>query len=260
MDKASADLTALYIYCFAEADGSEPAHAKGLDGAEIAALEAEGLRAYVHHCEPKPYASEDVEVVKRWVAEHHRVVSQVWRQSDAVLPATFNTIVQSGEMQDAPGHLKTWLKQERSRLKDQLRLLAGRSEYGIQAFWEAASYEQEIAEYRRRLEFDGESNRPRTRGLAFLHQQRMRRALHDQVASRAKVLFKTCYEPIARGSDRVHVEEPKTASDGSLALMNVSCLATAAQFRRLSAELEALESRENLRVRIVGPLPPYSFV
>jgi len=260
MNQTSADLTALYVYCFTEADGSGPAHAEGLDGAEVASLEAKDLRAYAHWCEPRPYASEDADVVKRWVAEHHRVVSEVWRQADAVLPATFNTIVQGGEDGDASAHLENWLEQESPRLKDQLRLLAGRSEYGIQTFWDSASYEREIADTQRRLESERESNRPSSRGLAYLHQQRLKRGLHEQITSRARDLFKTCYEPVVRCSDRVRVEEAKSASSDSPALMNVSCLATSEQFRRLSVELEALETKEGVCVRVVGPFPPYSFV
>ena len=252
------ELAARYLYCIAQAGEAVSLGAVGIEGREVYTVVLKDLCALVHDGPARPYQSEAPEVAAAWVLAHHQVVEVAWKRWGAVLPLTFNTIIQ-GERGNAPEALATWLETEYAALKQRLQALAGKAEYGVQVFWEAALISKQAAGASPEIRQLQQDIASKPRGLAYMYRQQLERLLKKELETRAADEFQYLYGRLSRCADKTRVEKTKRSEAGRQMLMNLSCLVSPEQCPGLTAELDQVSNREGYAVRLVGPLPPYSF-
>jgi Gas vesicle synthesis protein GvpL/GvpF len=255
--------TGRYVYCLAGDPAGERADLGpvGLDGATAHVVPSGGISAVVHECPAEPYRAEDDRLAAGWVMAHHRVVHLAWERWEAVLPMTFNTIVAAAPGEAPEARLRAWLDAERAGLAARLETVRGMAEYGLQVFWDRARVAAAVPGTQGEPgapEADGGAA-PRSRGLAYLHRQRLQRDARRQAGGAAEGLVRSLAERAGAHAERVRVERPGEAPEGLRMVANLSCLAPRARERDLAAIVSEVAGLEGHRARLVGPLPPYSF-
>ena len=152
-----------------------------------------------------------------------------------------------------------WLAEERDSLSARVAAVTGRAEFGLQVSYDPAVVLRQITEEDpevRRLEA---AIRTQTAGLAYLSRQELERVLRRQMEQHARDLFKSVYERARTCAEKVAVEKLK--HDGAELRMaaNLSCLVATDRISELKALADEMAVRAGQTVRLVGPLPPYSF-
>jgi hypothetical protein len=247
-------LTGRYVYCLAAGrDAGAGARMTGLDGRPAYAVAIDDISAIVHDCPDHAYDTADDHRARAWVLAHHRVVELAWRRWEAVLPMTFNTIVAAGGDGMPERRLRAWVEAERAGLAARLDDVRGRAEYGLQVLWSADRA-------RRSAEVPAAAAPPAASpGLAYLQRQGRARDARRQAVSAAEELVRSIAARAAALSEQVRIERPGDAPPGLQMVVNVSCLVTTGQEAALAALAAELRDGDGQEVRLVGPLPAYSF-
>lgn len=248
---------ALYVYALLAdpgADAEPPG--EGLDGAPLRLVRAPdcGLAALVHDAPARPYQGPDDDV-RRWIQAHDEAVEDMRRAAGGVLPMTFNVLVAPGEDEDAADRLRAWLRQSRDDLHARLARLRDRAEYRVEITLDSAAVPtgdsaEEIEERMRDAS-------PGLRRLLAKQLDARRKAaadsLADQLHADARRQLSTIAEDLA--DRRRATREPDETEVLSLALLvhddDVENLGL------ILADLQ--ESHPAVKVRFLGPWPPYSF-
>ena len=97
------------------------------------------------------------------------------------------------------------------------------------------------------------------KGLAYLTQQKLVKAVRSAMEQRADQLAQDFYGRIRRSVSDVRVDPLKKADGASTMLLNVSCLMPEGS-DELGSELDEIQKTTGVTVRFTGPWPPYSFV
>ena len=247
-----------YLYCVA--DGGEEANLGrvGLEGREVYTIPYADISAVVHSCPAQPYQSQDRQVIEAWVVAHHRVVNLAWERWGTVLPMTFDTIIAGETETEARGNVQAWLGQEYSNLQSKLARVRGKAEFGIQVFWEPETRVGPIQEDSPPVApcppGEGSPGRAYLSRLAL--ERRQNREFETMAQQRCQELCR-CLQGLV---DALRVESTRKAGPGLLTLMNLSCLVAKDRASSLKEELERVQEREKMQVRLTGPWPVYSFV
>ena len=260
-DQEAVEGVAHYVYGVVPADAMDVADLGeiGLDGSRVHLVVQGRIGALVHDCPPRPYDSGGEAVAAEWVLAHHRVLQLAMSRWGSVLPMTFNTIVAPSEGRTADENLLDWLETEHGSLRSRVDALAGKAEFGLQVSYAPAVILRRVAEQVpeiRRLE---EEAKTRSAGLAYLSRQEMERVLRREMEQRVRELFTTVYERARACSDRVTVEKVKNDGSDLRMAANLSCLVALDRYPELEALADEIAGHEGQTVRLVGPLPPYSF-
>jgi len=97
------------------------------------------------------------------------------------------------------------------------------------------------------------------RGAAYLSRRQLERALQREGQARVSQGVEALYRRVWSLVARVRVEKVKDAPGERPMVMNLSCLVSRERYPRLEAELDRIGPGEAFFLRLVGPLPPYSF-
>ncbi len=253
--------SARYVYGIVPADAGEAVDlgGVGLDGSRVYVVVRRRIGALVHDCPAEPYDSGGDAVVAQWVLAHNRVMQLAMARWCSVLPMTFNTIVAPSAEKTADENLLAWLEAEHDSLRERVDNLEGKAEFGLQVSYAPAVILRQVAEEVpevRRLE---EEAKAKTSGLAYLCRLEMERVLKREMEQRVRELFTTVYERARACSDRVTVEKVKNDGSDLRMAANLSCLVALDRYRELEALADEIAGHEGQTVRLVGPLPPYSF-
>ncbi|MBI2855337.1 MAG: GvpL/GvpF family gas vesicle protein [Chloroflexi bacterium] len=257
--RAKVEQAGLYVYCVAPGGQDGSLGEIGIDGHAVYTVAHGDICAVVHACPAQPYSSEDGGVAAAWVLAHHRVVEATWKRWGTALPLNFNTIIRAGNSSSASENLRMWLETERESLKGRLDAFRGKAEYGVQVFGDPAVIARQTAEATPEIMKLEEEICSKPRGVAYMYRQKLERLLKREMEARASEEFKTLYGRLSRVADNIHVEKVKEAEEGRQMLMNLSCLLPAERFQDFKAELDRVGDKGGSYVRLVGPLPPYSF-
>ena len=249
---------ARYIYCIVRGGEEVSLGAIGSGGREVYTVVYNGLCALVHDCPAQPYQSSDAEVAAAWALAHHRVVEAAWKRWGTVVPVTFNTIIAAGE-KSGEENLLAWIETEYQSLKGRLEALAGKAEYGVQVFWDAALVGRRVAQASPQIRKLEEEIGSRPRGVAYMYRQKLEAMLKKEMEARAAEESKELYYTLSRCVDNIRVEKVKKGEEGRPMLMNLSCLVSTERYPELEAAVDRISSREGYFVRLAGSLPPYSF-
>ncbi len=247
-----------YVYCIAPASEETSLGEIGIDGSEVYTVVHKEICALVHDHPAQPYQTANDETAASWLLAHHQVVEAAWKRWGTVLPMTFNTIIKAGQ-KTAEQNLIEFLATEYEALQAKLEALVGKVEYGIQIFWDAALVAKQVSETTpeiRRLEGEILS---KPRGLAYMYRQRLEGLLKDRMAAQAAEEFRGFYGRAGICADGIRVEKIKAAPEGLQMLINLSCLVSREKYPELEALTTEVRKKEGYFVRLVGPLPPYSF-
>ncbi|MEW6034241.1 MAG: GvpL/GvpF family gas vesicle protein [Chloroflexota bacterium] len=251
--------TGCYVYCVVPYAYEVCPDVTGIEGCRVYAIVHRGLGAIVHDCAAQPYRSEDAHLVASWVMAHHRVVEAAWERWGTVLPLTFNTIVKGADERSAVENTRMWLDVEHEWLRARLSSLTGKVEYGIQVFWDTETIARTVAVTNSEVRKLQEEIESKPRGLAYMYRQKLENLLRKGLEARAAEEFKDLYARISRCTANVRAEKVKNGELGRQMLVNLSCLVCQDRFPDLQAELDQVNNTEGFSVRLVGPLPPYSF-
>jgi hypothetical protein len=231
----------------------------GLDGSRVYVVLRRRIGALVHDCPAEPYDSGSDAVVAQWVLAHDRVMQLAMARWRSVLPMTFNTIVAPSAEKTAEENLLAWLDAEHDSLRMRVDHLEGKAEYGLQVSYAPAVILRQVAEEVpevRRLEEEAKAT---TGGLAYLYRQELERLLRRETERRVRELFTAVYERARSCADRVNAEKVKNDTSDLRMAVNLSCLVALERYPELKALADEVAGHEGHTVRLVGPLPPYSF-
>lgn len=251
--------TGCYVYCVVRTQGEVGLELLGIQGEPLHTVVRDGLSAVVHLCPTRPYQSGDPEVVATWVVAHHQVVEAAWKRWGAVVPVHFNTIIRAEGEKSARENLLSWLEAGYPWLTAKLNDLEGKAEYAVQVFWNADLISRQVALANpevRRLE---EEIPRKPQGLAYMERQRLEATLRRGIEARVAQEYQACYASISRWADSIQVEKLKPGVGRLQMLVNLSCLVSQGRQPALAEELNGIGAREGFSVRLVGPMPPYSF-
>lgn len=250
---------ALYVYGFLPA-GRAPCTDgwQGLEGAPIRVVRGEELAALVHPCPPRPYVSEDPEVVHRWVQAHNQVLVRAAEEAGDVLPAAFNTIV-GREGGDPAALLQGWLRQQGPSLRAALARVAGAREYGVQVVWELDTVrEREARSHPELVRLSEAAKGEAAPGKQYLLRQELEAALRARLDALQRER-KEAYRRFLTARVRELRDDPvRPAGEGKWMIASFSCLLSPAEEQSLASALADFAS-EGESVRLAGPWPPYSF-
>ena len=255
---AANEQTARYLYCVVPESKPQVLGSIGIEGQMVYAVACEKLAALVHDCPPQPYQSQDDEIAGAWVLAHHRVVDAAWKRWGTVLPLRFNTIIVA-ERSGIEAALTIWLRNEYVALQGKLDSLRGKAEYGVQVFWDPQAVSKIMAQTDPEIVRLKEEIAPLPRGAAYMYRQKLERLLRSAVEARAQAEFTELYRAISACAEKVRVEKTKNAEGGGQMLLNLYCLVDGGKAGELERVTDAISARDNFRVRLAGPLPPYSF-
>ena len=250
-----------YLYCIVEGDKTTSLGSIGIDGNEVYAISYKGLLAFVHDCPAEPYRSEDEEIVKGWIATHQDVVDAAWKKFGTVLPMGFDTIIRGDELAEPEENMNNWLKEDYDNLMAKLEKISGKSEYGVQIFWNTGTIAENIMNENGEIGKLNKQIKSKPKGTAYMYRQKLEDLLKKEMEIQADKYFKDFYDEIKPSADDLKVEKTKRTDDeNKQMLMNLSCLMSDVGSRKLGNKLDKINSREGFSVRYTGPWPPYSFV
>lgn len=249
-----------YVYCVAE--GSRAMHFGkiGLEGTAVYTIPYQDISAVVHDSPPKPYESEDKELVKKWVVTHEEVIEAVQERSGTALPFGFDTIIKADNGEDVGEKVRGWLKGDYRELKKKLYRVKGKAEYAVQISWDAKIIARKLVEKDGELKKIDEEIKSKPKGAAYMYKQKLEKLLRRKLGKEASGCFEEFFEGIKDRVDEIKVEKLKREQGPRQMLMNLSCLGDKNDIKALGDELEGIKNRKGFFVRFTGPWPPYSFV
>jgi hypothetical protein len=249
----------LYVYCVARGEGNRLLGPIGLDGRPVYTVGNGRIRAVVHDCQAEPYQSRDPQVVQGWVVAHQDVVLAAADAFGTVLPMAFDMIVRGAPGGSAGAALRDWLEERSDRFTRLLEKLAGKAEYGVQAFWDRQAIAAGLMESDPALHAMQREARDKPKGLAHLLQQKLAKAVREAVEKRADFFAQDFYARIRLCVEDLRVDKLKKAEGSEQMLLNLSCLMQKGS-GELGRVLEEIQQTRGVSVRFTGPWPPYSFV
>jgi len=247
-----------YIYCVIEGREQTSFGKIGIDDNEVYTVPYRDICAVVHNCPPEPYKSEDAETVEDWAMKHQDVVDYAWRRSGSVLPLGFDTIIKGSGGLSADGNLKKWLEEGCEKLKDKLVGFRDKVEVGVQIFWDPKIMAQQVADASEEIRLLKEEMKTKSKGIAYLYEQKLQGALKKEMEKKADEYFKNFYERIKKHACDIRVEKVKREKDMQM-LMNLSALIKNDKLETLGRELGEIKETQGFSVRFTGPWPPYTF-
>ena len=250
----------IYLYCIADGNEKVSLGKIGIDNGEVCTFPYEDISAIVHDCESQPYESEDAEKVKNWVIAHQKVVDCAWQRFGTVLPFAFDTIIIGQEGLDSKISMEKWLQKDYQNLKEKLNKVRGKAEYGVQILWDPEVMVERIAQDAPEIRNLKEELKSKPSGTAYMYEEKIKSLLRREMEKKADEYFKDFYARIKEGVFDICIGKTKKVEDNLQMLLNLSCLVTKGNVKRLGLILEEIEKEDGVVVRFTGPWPPYSFV
>lgn len=245
-----------YVYCVAPLGQDGLLDLQGIEGARLSVVAHRGLCAFVQGWQ-EASPPEDEGHLAAWALAHHRVVEAVWRQRGSALPLAFPTVFRAAIGEDGEEPVRRWLEAEEATLMGKLENLAGKAEYSVQVLWDPA-----LVTHHPLMEERGQqrSSPGQSPGRAYMERLLLEAAERRSQEARLREQLQELQARIGRWAERLLVERPRQAAGGPPMFLNLACLLTPDQLPHLAAGLEqAKRGMTGLTIRLVGPLPPYSF-
>ena len=161
----------LYLYCIAGRSEEMNLGRIGIEGSSIYTIPYREISAVVHNCEPRPYESEDKDIVKNWLMTHQKVVEAAWQRFGAILPLTFDAIIIGDEDVNSKENMKKWLQKDYEKLKEKLNKVKGKAEYGIQILWDPNVMVQNLAQQIPEIKSLKEELKSKPPGTAYMYEE-----------------------------------------------------------------------------------------
>jgi hypothetical protein len=250
-----------YVYGIASSGKEDRLGPVGIEGSEVYTIPYQELGAIVHGCPTEPYQSNDDEIVKSWVRAHQNVLDEAKERWGTVIPLGFDSILQPKDDVTSPDQVvRDWLKEDYDRLRTVMEGIQGKDEYGVQVSYELRVIVKQISEQSEEARKIRAEMATKSPGMAYMHKQRLEKAVKTEMEKLANEWFKEFYSRIEKHTDDIVVEKTRKPGRDKVMLLNLSCLVAKEKVDSLGEELERINNTEGLSVRFTGPWPPYSFV
>ncbi len=233
---------AIYLYCITNREEKDYGNI-GIDNNRVYSVVYRDIAAIVHNCKNEPYESRDVEKAKGWVLSHNNVIEAVMGNKWVVIPFSFDTIINGGEKV-----LEKWLFSVYQQIKQELRRLNGKLEYGIDIYIKPA-----------KIQVNSEKT---CSGRDYLFRRKeenmaMKKLMEEVTQHKLNIIEKV--EKLITDFQTTKRRNIPEGFEDKVLVVGFSCLADQKEFEGLSNLLDKLKE-EGFIVRFTGPWPPYSFV
>ncbi|MFI9375007.1 GvpL/GvpF family gas vesicle protein [Streptomyces parvulus] len=252
--------SALYVYALlpdlpGAADG-----VTGLDGRRLRLLPVEGtgVAALVHDAAPEPFQGDD-DRVRRWVAEQSEAVTTVWERAGTLLPMTFNVLVaaDTASGRGAEQRLGDWVGDQRDEVTRQLDALAGRCELRVEVALERGASGESGAQATDTPDGGDDGRSPGMRRLLAKQREQREKNTAGQLAD---TLHAGLRRRLLSVAEDLRERGPAQRAPDETAVLSAALLVRREDIDAVGAVLsEAQAGEPALRIRFLGPWPPYSF-
>lgn len=246
---------ALYVYCIIPDLGRADWGPIGIDGARVYAVVRNGLAALVHEAQATPYQGRNEEV-ERWVLAHSGVIERAWEAAGTVLPMTFNVLVKSDAAESGETRLGHWLESGRAGLAYRLESLRDLVELRVEidlGLRDSVNADLEVAALRAELT-------AKPAGLRRLLEKKLdqaERQAADRIADRLYCDYRRRLASIAEELVETKRHRPPA---GHVPVFSGALLVSKGATHIVGTELAKIQAEQPaVRVRFLGPWPPYSF-
>ncbi|MEU9591687.1 GvpL/GvpF family gas vesicle protein [Streptomyces sp. NPDC048219] len=247
--------TALYVYALLPDQQGVADGVTGLGGRplRLAGVPGTGVAALVHDATPAPFQGED-DQVRRWVAEQNEAVTTVWERAGSLLPMTFNVLVadDAASGRSAEERLGDWIRQQEDDVNGQLRALSGRCELRVEITLDRAAATAAST---------GETeDAPRSPGMRRLLAKQREQREKDEAGRLADTLHAGIRRRLLAVAEDLRDRGPAHRVPGETDVLSAALLVRHEDIDAVGAVLsEAQAGQPALRIRFLGPWPPYSF-
>ncbi|MFE1993463.1 GvpL/GvpF family gas vesicle protein [Streptomyces parvulus] len=252
--------SALYVYALlpdlpGAADG-----VTGLDGRRLrlVPVEGTGVAALVHDAAPEPFQGDD-DRVRRWVAEQSEAVTTVWERAGTLLPMTFNVLVaaDTASGRGAEQRLGDWVGDQRDEVTRQLDALAGRCELRVEVALERGASGESGAQATDTPHGGDDGRSPGMRRLLAKQREQREKNTAGQLAD---TLHAGLRRRLLSVAEDLRERGPAQRAPDETAVLSAALLVRREDIDAVGAVLsEAQAGEPALRIRFLGPWPPYSF-
>jgi hypothetical protein len=245
------------LYVYAVVAGWPAVPGSGIDEARLRLVGAAGggPAAVVHVHDGGPYAGPDDDV-RRWVVAHSDVVDRLWQDGVPVLPVSFNVIVAPGDDESAEDRLAGWLALHALDLEVRLAAVDGRAELRVELALDAelaAAGQPDLELLRAEIE-------TRPPGVQRLMRRRLEERAREIARTVAADLRPGYRSRLAAVSEQLSENERPRRDDAAVPVLDAALLVPRDAVADVGRELAAIEDeRPDVRIRYLGPWPPYSF-
>jgi len=197
-------------------------------------------------------AAARVDITRENVMGHQHVLDEVLRRAD-VLPASFGTVAGSDEEVR-----EKLLRRESVELRDQLEYVHGRVEVGLKVLWDRERLFAEIAAENDQIRALRDSIAGQSPDASYFD----RIALGQLTEAAVRVKSRQEADTLLEALESLAVEARLHEDLDDTMLLNASFLVDRARVQEFDARVAGLGERQAGRLvfRLVGSLPPYSFV
>jgi hypothetical protein len=234
----------------------------GIEGNQVYLIQYRDIGALVHACLPQPYQSGDRKQVENWLRQHQNVVAEALCHTDSLIPMSFDVIINGTSASNPDDVLRQWLQDRYNSIKDLLKQLSGREEFGIKIYGSPEELTAKVTE--ENPEVIELSNRiaSMSKGTAFLYKselsQKIRKAINEECGGLATEIIHEIRQRV------VDIKENKPDSavsgDNLKPILNLAVLAEPDKVESIGELLESYQNKRHLTVIFTGPWPAYSFV
>ncbi|MZE68270.1 GvpL/GvpF family gas vesicle protein [Streptomyces sp. SID5789] len=250
----------LYVYALLPDRPGAADGVTGLDGRRLrlVPVEGTGVAALVHDAAPEPFQGDD-DRVRRWVAEQSEAVTTVWERTGTLLPMTFNVLVaaDTASGRGAEQRLGDWVRDQRDEVTGQLDALAGRCELRVEVALERGAGGEPDARAADTPESGDDGRSPGMRRLMAKQREQREKNTAGQLAD---TLHAGLRRRLLSVAEDLRERGPAQRAPGETAVLSAAVLVRGEDIDAVGAVLsEAQAGEPALRIRFLGPWPPYSF-
>lgn len=251
---------ALYVYGIVVKENPADWKEAGIENNQVFAVSLGKLHALVHRCEAKAYQSNNVEKVKEWVLAHNNVLEKAKENFGAVLPFSFDVIVQEKHGKNAEENLKEWLGKEEKKIEQLWIKIKDKEEYALKFFFDHKKWFDEIKAKDNNNSSVNSTNEKNGDGISYLLKERQKSEIKDKVIKRIINKREELFKEIKAKVQEIEVIKPKVRlfEEKRDVLLCLSVLADKKQFHQVKEYLQKNMDKEDYQY--AGPYPPYSFM
>lgn len=247
-------MSVLYIYAVVPTGSSW--NTAGIGGVPVTGIQEGELTALVHTAEDLERALPAERDVEQAVLSHVTVVERAWEHFGAVIPVRFNVLIEPDEARTAEQKLREWLRNEASMLTQRLEALRARVELRVDIGVSrdaAVANDSEVEALRTEME-------RKPPGVRRLLQRKLEQVQKDAANRLADRIYPRIRQRLAEASEELHEQRRARGPEETVPVITASLLVAETRIDEIGTLLSALQNSEPaLRVRFLGPWPPYSF-
>lgn len=240
-----------YLYCVIKERAPKKFNISGQEGKEVCTVNEGGLAMAVSDTSVRDYS-----FLREYLVCHQKVIEQVMREGYDVLPVRFGTVAES--TRDIKEKI---LKAKRRELLETFKIVEGRIELGLRAFWkDMSSIFKELAAQRAiQIAREKAQKNPNQFRIAAVGEL-VQKALDAKREREAEEILEPL-KKLAVGFKERELLRNRDAMKDSMILSSAFLVLTTKE-QEFDKKVQALIKEQGKRIKFVyvGPIPPFNFV